>query len=238
MNEDSQKHPFTAAVKGLWDSRIAQRQAQLLRGTVDQGNRGAATGGKQMDGFLLALSNALINAGVDESEIHVRKSLTVIPGYYRPSKVLDLLVVRQRQLRVAIELKSHIGPSFGNNFNNRVEEAMGSSLDFWQAYKSELFQLAPPPWFGYLLALESCPASRKAVRAEQPHFKADIAFNQASYVQRYQLFCERMVRERQFNAACLLLVSQEHKDAVPNYQEASPQLGAALFIQEMVKHAL
>ena len=237
MTNNAPEHPFAAAVKGLWDSRVAQRQAQVLRGTIDQGNRSAATGGKQMDGFLLVLSRALLDAGVDENEIHVRKSLTVIPGYYRPAKVLDLLVVRQSQLRVAIELKSHIGPSFGNNFNNRVEEAMGSSLDFWQAYKSEFFQLAPPPWLGYLLVVEDSSASRKPVRAEQPHFKADAAFEQASYIERYKLFCEHMVRERQFNAACLLLASEEQKDASPNYHEASPPLGATLFIQEMVKHA-
>jgi len=238
MNDAAEEYPFAAAVRGLWDSRLAQRQAQVLRGTVDQGNRGAATGGKQMDGFLLVLSQALLHVGVGQSEIHVRKSLTVIPGYYRPAKVLDLLVVRQNQLRVAIELKSHIGPSFGNNFNNRVEEAMGSSLDFWQAYKSELFQLAPAPWLGYLLVVEDCPASRKAVRAEEPHFPVDPAFKSASYLGRYQLFCERMVRERQFNAACLLLASEEQKDAVPSYSEALPDLGAALFLREMVKHAL
>lgn len=86
--------------------------------------------------------------------------------------------------------------------------------------------------------VEDCSASQKSVRAEQPHFPVDAAFRSASYLGRYQLFCERMVRERQFNAACLLLASEEQKDATPNYGEASPELGAALFLQEMVKHAL
>ena len=40
----------------------------------------------------------------------------------------DFLVVNpeKRQLKVVIELKSQVG-SFGNNFNNRTEEAMGAA---------------------------------------------------------------------------------------------------------------
>jgi hypothetical protein len=36
------------------------------------------------------------------------------------------VVVHQRNLIAAIELKSQVGPSFSNNFNNRIEEALGS----------------------------------------------------------------------------------------------------------------
>jgi hypothetical protein len=42
------------------------------------------------------------------------------------------LVIRDGQLLVALEAKSQVGPSFGNNFNNRTEEAIGKrfgSLD-------------------------------------------------------------------------------------------------------------
>jgi hypothetical protein len=46
---------FQKAVQGFWDTRIAQAQAQVLAGKVDQGNRSAAGGGKQMDGFILTL---------------------------------------------------------------------------------------------------------------------------------------------------------------------------------------
>jgi hypothetical protein len=33
-------------------------------------------------------------------------------------------------LVATVEVKSQVG-SFGNNFNNRVEEAIGSATDFW-----------------------------------------------------------------------------------------------------------
>lgn len=48
--------------------------------------------------------------------------------YFRPNKKWDLLVVDNNELVIAIEFKSQVGPSFGNNFNNRTEEAMGSAV--------------------------------------------------------------------------------------------------------------
>ena len=59
-----------------------------------------------------------------------------LPGFYRPTKKWDLVVVRDGRLCAAIEMKSQVGPSFGNNFNNRTEEAVGSSVDLWRAYQS------------------------------------------------------------------------------------------------------
>jgi hypothetical protein len=73
---------FQEAVQGFWDTRIAQAQAQVLAGKVDQGNRSAAGGGKQMDGFILTLTNFLLAAGIPQNHIHVKKSLTVISGSF------------------------------------------------------------------------------------------------------------------------------------------------------------
>ncbi len=97
-----------------------------------------------MDGFALAITNLLLEAGVSPSCIHVKKSLTAIPGFFRPTKTYDFLVVIDGCLKAAIELKSHVGPSFGNNFNNRAEEAMGSALDIWTAYRTGLLRHTVP----------------------------------------------------------------------------------------------
>ena len=73
------EYPFVEAVRGFWRQRQAQRQAQELGGKVDVGHRGDVTGGKQMDGFALAITNILLDSGVPREWIHVKKSLTVIP---------------------------------------------------------------------------------------------------------------------------------------------------------------
>jgi len=84
---------FNDAVRGFWNQRIAQRQAQELLGKIDQGNRRDVTGGKQMDGFALAITNLLIDAGISQDSIHIKKSLTVLPGFFRPTQTYDFLVL-------------------------------------------------------------------------------------------------------------------------------------------------
>jgi len=143
---------FSEAVRAFWKTRTLQAAGQRQRGKSDQGARGAVTGGRQMDGFARTLSEALLSAGVGSGDIHRRRRVE-IPGYYRPTKQWDLLVVVKGALLAAIELKSQVGPSFGNNFNNRTEEAMGSALDTWTAYREGAFSAAPAPWLGYLLHL-------------------------------------------------------------------------------------
>lgn len=118
------------AMKTFWDTRAVQSDKQQESGGHDQGNRSAVTGGKQLDGFVNFICEILKVNGIPQNCIYADKNLE-LPGYYRPNKKWDLLVVKDNILVIAIEFKSQIGPSFGNNFNNRTEEAMGSALDVW-----------------------------------------------------------------------------------------------------------
>ena len=86
-----------------------------------------------MDGFIDLFTELITQAGILERYIF-RKKAVELPGFFRPTKEWDLLVVREHTLIAAIEAKSQVGPSFGNNFNNRTEEAMGSALDLWTAF--------------------------------------------------------------------------------------------------------
>jgi hypothetical protein len=94
-----------------------------------------------------------------------------LPGFFRPTKEWDLIVVKDGELVVVIEAKSQVGPSFGNNFNNRTEEAMGSALDLWTAFREGAFAKTAQPFLGYFFMLEDCPESRSPVRIQQPHFR-------------------------------------------------------------------
>ena len=104
-------------------------------------------------------------------------------------------------------MKAHVG-SFGNNFNNRVEEALGSATDFWSAYREATFKPSARPWLGYLLMLEDHPNSTRTGRPKKlPHYPMRKEFQGISYAQRYMIFCERLVRERLYDATCFLMSS-------------------------------
>src|ERR1035437_8132836 len=126
------------AVKFYWRTRSNQLQKQREAGGSDQGLRSAVTGGAQMDGFIELLTQLVIEAGIDRSHVFYNESLE-LPGYFRPTKRWDFLVVVKGQLVAALEAKSQVGPSFGNNFNNHTEEAMRRALDLWTAFREKAF---------------------------------------------------------------------------------------------------
>jgi hypothetical protein len=186
-----------------------------------------------MAGFAETIAAVVRATGVQAENIFVKQRLSDLPGFYRPSKAWDLLVVIQGKLLVAIELKSQVGPSFGNNYNNRTEEALGSAVDLWTAYREGALQSIPPPWLGYLFLLEDCPASRSPVRVSEPHFAVREEFRQASYAQRYEHLCRKLVLERQYSAACLLLADKAQASGNPNYTFPAADLSPGAFLTQM-----
>lgn len=135
---DSLENHISDAVAHYWQTRKLQREKQKNKGVSDAGLRSAVTGGAQMDGFIRLFTEIIVEAGMSERYVF-RKRLLELPGFFRPTKEWDLLVVKNGHLVAAIEAKSQVGPSFGNNFNNRTEEAMGSALDLWTAYREGAF---------------------------------------------------------------------------------------------------
>jgi len=211
----TRKHPtdeltqrIRSAVEKYWQTRAAQRRKQEQSGKADQGLRSAVTGGAQMDGFIDLFTEVIAEAGIPPSCVF-RKKAVELPGFFRPTKEWDLVVVRGRTLIATIEAKSQVGPSFGNNFNNRAEEALGSALDLWTAYREQAYLASPQPFVGYFFMLEDCEASKRPVRVREPHFKVFPEFVDAPYTRRYELFCRKLVLERHYTAAAFLTSRSE-----------------------------
>ena len=223
------------AVAHYWLTRQGQAEKQATSGRADQGARSAVTGGAQMDGFINLITDLIIEAGVQRENIFYRRFLE-LPGFFRPTKEWDLLVVREGQLIVALETKSQVGPSFGNNFNNRTEEAMGSALDLWTAYREGAFNKTVQPWLGYVFLLEDCQASQMPVKVKEPHFRVFPEFVDASYGKRYELFCRKLVRERHYSAAAFLM-SDRQKGLKGIFHEPGDDLTFDIFAKSLVAHA-
>jgi len=219
------------AVTQYWHARTRQREKQKQSGRADQGARGAVTGGAQMDGFINLFSRVIIEAGIDERFVFRKKALE-LPGYFRPTKEWDLLVIKEGLLIVALEAKSQVGPSFGNNFNNRTEEAMGSALDLWTAFRQGAFNKSTQPFLGYFFMLEDCAASQRAVRVREPHFRVFPEFVGASYAKRYELFCRKLVLERHYSAATLI-TSKRDTGLEGVYYEPAADLTMLSFLRKL-----
>jgi hypothetical protein len=108
------------ATMAFWGNREKARQKQIETGKADQGERAGVTAGKNMDGFVALVIDLVKVSGLGHAAIHRDRAVVTLPGYFRPTKLWDLLVINEGRLIAAIELKSQVGPSFGNNFNNRT----------------------------------------------------------------------------------------------------------------------
>ncbi len=223
------------AVAHYWKSRSAQRQKQEKSGRADQGLRSAVTGGAQMDGFIDLFTEIIALAGISERYIFRRKAVE-LPGFFRPTKEWDLLVVREQTLVAAIEAKSQVGPSFGNNFNNRTEEAMGSALDLWTAFRERAYLQSPQPFLGYFFMLEDCEASNRPVGVQEPHFKVFPEFVGASYMKRYETFCRKLVLERHYTASAFI-TSTSQQGIQGEFKTPADDLSIERFGKMMAAHA-
>ena len=137
------------------------------------------------------------------------------------------------QLVAAIEVKSQVGPSFGNNFNNRTEEALGSALDLWTAFRENAFGSPTRPWVGYMFLLEDCAESKAPVGVKEPHFNVFREFRNSSYAKRYEFFCRRLVLERHYDCAAFL-TSNAKEGTQGNYSEPASDLTFHTFANSLI----
>jgi hypothetical protein len=228
------EYKISKAVAHYWLTRKTQKDKQKKSGVSDAGLRSAVTGGAQMDGFIELFRNLIVEGGLDSQYIYEKKALE-LPGFFRPTKEWDLLVIKNGQLIVAIEAKSQVGPSFGNNFNNRTEEAMGSALDLWTAFREGAFNGGTQPFLGYFFMLEDCQASNRPVKVRQPHFKVFPEFIGASYMKRYELFCRKLILERHYTSSSFI-TSADDTGIKGVYHEPANDLSFKRFARALVSH--
>ena len=223
MSDPLNRSIWQQAVAGYWTHLASQQEAQgALSGVKDTGNRAAVTGGKQMDLMQAVVADLWTN----DPDIHLEVRTSGhkdLPTYFRPSKNWDLIVLYRGALIAAMEFKSQRGPSFGNNFNNRTEEALGLAADSQMAVERGLFGTLKP-WFGFVMLVERAAGSVKPVRVpSKMPFPADPIFHGESYIGRYRIFFERMIAEGNYDAVALLTAEANSGE----YQEPSPALSMA-----------
>jgi hypothetical protein len=223
------------ATMAFWGNREKARQKQIESGKADQGERAGVTAGKNMDGFLALIIDIVKANGLRGATIHEQRAVLTLPGYFRPTKLWDVLVTQENRLVAAIELKSQVGPSFGNNFNNRTEEAIGTAHDLWTAYREDAFGKQPRPFVGWMMMVEDAPESRRPVTDRSPHFPVFKEFQGASYLKRYDILCQRLVQEQLYTSACVL-ASPRTAATTGDYTQLSELTGLKTFVTTLAGH--
>ncbi len=222
------------AVKLFWGNRNAATEQQIESGKTDQGTRGAVTAGKNMEGFANLMAGLVEANGLQGATVIHGGRLVTLPGFFRPTKQWDLLILNKGHLVAALEFKSQVG-SFGNNFNNRTEEAIGTAHDLWTAYREGAFGEQPKPFIGWLMLLEDQTDSRSPVNDNSPHFPLFPEFKGASYADRYNILCKKLVQEQLYTSACIMLSPQSAKNSGA-YSDMSDLTSLKTFVATLAGH--
>ena len=136
----------------------------------------------------------------------------VVAGHFRVAKSWDIVCRDAEGVpRICVEFKSQVD-SYGNNENNRYEEALGSGLDIRAKHGSDTVL-----GFVFVICDEQASRSVTPTRVAEP----DPAFENSSHIDRRRVFSQRIVQyklngQSLYDAAALLLVRRdgtfEHPD--------------------------
>ena len=217
---------WNGPIELFWSVRDQQTQRQIEAGVLDAGTRGSVTGGKHLDSLTKAVADLFRRDPDIEVDVRLGGRIS-LPGYYRRTKDWDLVVLYRGVLVAAIELKSQVG-SFGNNFNNRSEEAIGNAADIWRAYEEGFFGHVRP-WLGFIMVLEKTKRSTEPLGDSSALFPTDPVFAGTGYLDRYRILMRRLVREKQYDAAVVVATAKgEGSIEEPDFDLSFANLDAAI----------
>lgn len=221
------------AVQWYWETRSGQGAEQRESDDSTRGRRAEVLGGQQMDGFAGLIEDIVVEAGVPRDSVEHDYHAT-LPGFYRHEKEWDTAVVHDGELLAVVEYKSQAS-SFGNNLNNRAEEAIGNNTDIIEAYEEGVFAPSPQPFIGYLMLMADNDESRNVPQVREVNFAVDDEFRDATYVDRMELLCLRMVRKRLVNESVFIL-SDEDVGLDGEYWEPNEELEFERFARSLASH--
>ena len=179
------------------------------------------------------VASLFLKAGYPEESIKSNAGEIALPGYFRPAKKWDLVVSYRGTLVAAFEMKALGGPSFGNNYNHRVEEAVGNAIDLREASKM-LAHTELDPWIGYFFIMDDAVGSRRPLRSSTGSREYDVehVWDRLSYQQQFTVSGQRLLGPGLYDGVCYV-ISSENK---PGAREICPELSWDVFRASIDEH--
>lgn len=239
LNLEGYENRVSDAVKSFW--RVREREG--------------VRSGKTLDAFVSLLTWITHSNGLPEAIVLTGRKAQ-LPGFFRPAKSWDVLIMNHGTLIAAIELKS-IADSFGKNANNRNEEALGSGVDIKEAFEEGAFEGITRLFTGYLILVEDCPVTRLSVKIQMKQFRAMKEFmldpetresvyiknetgeypsiNGVSYMGRFDILCRRLMQKNLYTAASVI---KTPRSAIENgeYEAVSRDTSIKAFLASLASH--
>lgn len=199
-----------AAIKAYWHVKDQQTTTAQLLNSSSEGAAKAVRAAGHFAPVAALVARFFLEAGYPPESIGTGHPHIVLPGYFRPTKRWDLAVIHKGVLVAAVELKGIGGDanSIGRNYNNRLEEALGNSIDLDRA-KDQGLAGSEKPWLGYFFLMEDTPTSRRSKHPERGKLPAHTSWSGLSHQERFSRAAERLLSEQLYDAVCFITSSAD-----------------------------
>lgn len=239
LNLEGYESRVSKAIKSFWTVR----------------EREGVRSGRTLDAFVDLLAWVVKNHGLSDAIVLTGRKAQ-LPGFFRPTKSWDVLIMDHGKLIAAIELKS-IADSFGKNANNRNEEVLGSGIDIKEAFEENVFEGLTRLFTGYLILVEDCRDTSVSVQIQMKYFRAMKEFmltpetreeiyvknekgefpavNGISYMDRFDILCHRLMQKKLYMAASVI---KSPRSAIKNgeYGSVSRETSIKAFLASLASH--
>jgi len=85
------------------------------------------------------------------------------------------------------------------------------------------------------MMVEDAPESRKPASGKSPHFPVFEEFKEASYQDRYDILCQRLVQEQLYTTASVIAAPRDAMN-MGKFSELSPWTGIKTFVTTLAGH--
>ena len=105
----------------------------------------------------------------------------------------------------------------------------------WAAFREGEFGEQAKLYVGWLMVVEDCPKSAAPVGESSAHFPIFPDFRDASYIQRYNALCRKLMQKQLYTLACIL-TSPRTAVTTGEYAELPEMMGLRTFVTEFAGH--
>lgn len=182
------------------------------------------------------LTDLVSRNGYGDEEIMTKGSgSTMLPGFYESITEWDFMVMRRCRLIAVIRWDAVPSPAQENE-HHRAAEVVYAAHALQAARRSGMLgEPAYRPFVGWLMLVEDATGSRSPVAERSPHFPVRPEFQNASYLQRYDLLCRKLMQESLYTAASVI-TSPATAARNGKFAEVSEPTGLKNFITTFAAH--
>lgn len=190
-------------LENWWKAKNAAVAKLAADGKSDTGAQ--ARDARHMQSIAAFVQQMFIDAGLPEHEVTID---SVVPGYFRRSKNWDVVAMHKGHLVGVVELKSQAS-SPGNNANNRIEEAIGSSVDAKTVQEMTKAFGTLGVWSAWCMTFNRDCESGVPIKPVPPRQlrvpAIDPAFQDMTYATQYATAIERFISQKVYDAGWMVV---------------------------------